>query len=198
VVLTRGVGDRTPEQQARVEAVLAAVKAERPANRDIDLAALGITPKPEKKPAKELYADGRTFTDRAAGFSIRLPAAHEGWAIVPEPDAKSRVQLVGKGVIVAVLVDDLEAPVELDDLLPTLKSQTLNADEHLLSGSVVERGGTRAYERQLEDKEGRRTWDRRYAHGTKLITVAAFVPGVAWKEMEGPIREIFDSVALLP
>jgi hypothetical protein len=200
VVLSRigvgGIGGIAPEQQSRVEAALAAVPAARPANRDIDFAALGITPKPEEKPAKELHADGRTFTDRAAGFSIRLPAVHQGWSIVPQPDAKSRVQLVGNGVLIAVLVDDLGGPVQLDDILPSLKSQ--ETSERLLSGSVVERGGTRAYERQLEDKDGRRTFDRRYAHGTKLITVAAFVPREAWKEMEGAIREIFDSVILLP
>jgi hypothetical protein len=196
VVLIRGIGDRTPEQQSRVEAALAAVRAERPANRDIDFAALGITAKPDEKLAKELYPDGRTFTDRAAGFSIRLPAVHEGWEIVPDPDPKSRVQLVGKGVIVAVLVDDLGVPAELDDLLPTFKSQTLDAGVRLLSGSVVERAGTRAYERLLEEKDGSRTFDRKYVHGTKLIVVAAFVPGEAWKKMEGTIREIFDSVTL--
>jgi hypothetical protein len=96
-----------------------------------------------------------------------------------------------------VLVDDLEAPVRLDDALPIF-NKIEDPNERLVSGSFVERGGTRAYERQLEDKEGRRTLDRRYAHGTKLITVAAFVSGVDWKGMEGEIREILDSVTILP
>ena len=47
VVLTRGVAHLAPETQARVEAALAAIQAQRPANKDIDLAALGIGAKPE-------------------------------------------------------------------------------------------------------------------------------------------------------
>jgi hypothetical protein len=172
VMLTRGgglagIGGIGGEQQSKVEAALAAVQAERPANRDIDFAALGITPKREEKPPKELHTDGRTFTDRAAGFSIRLPAAHEGWAIVPEPDEKGGVRLVqgDKGAIVGVRVGDLTTPVRLEDALPTL---------------------------------GKPALERTYVHGTKRITVAAFVPGLHWKEMEGAIREIFDSFTLLP
>src|SRR6185369_8255412 len=44
VVLSRGA--LSPDPRSRVEAALAAVKAERPVNKDIDLAALGIAPKP--------------------------------------------------------------------------------------------------------------------------------------------------------
>ncbi len=231
VVLLRG--GLPAGQQAKVEAALAAVQAERPANRDVDFAALGIPPnsavleerrkdepkpKPEdrrqRKPAREVHGDGRTFTDRTAGFSIRLPAVHEGWSIVPEDEGSTRVRLVqlDKGVLVEVRVDDLPAPSapsapnasgKLDDLLVAWKDEKPYSPEmRFKSGNVVERASLRAYERQFEAENGKRILDRSYLHaslhGSQRITLVAIFSGGAGKDLEGAVQEIFDSLVLLP
>jgi hypothetical protein len=109
VLVTRGAlkGERLEAVQAR----LAAVAAERPANRDLDLAAIGAEPPKmdeeglkkmldnpflkkgleelekanEDKPEGAVSRDGRTYRNRGLGFSIALPEGMEDWTLDGAP-----------------------------------------------------------------------------------------------------------------
>jgi hypothetical protein len=110
-------GELGPEQQKKINARLAAAPVERPANRDLDLTAIGAKPDgpdkeafqsllkdhPEvkekvdelvakraekeraKRPAGQVSEDGRSYTNAAQGFSIRLPESLAGWTLNSGP-----------------------------------------------------------------------------------------------------------------
>lgn len=104
-------GNLPDEAWAKVRARLAAVAAERPANKEIDLKAIGAKPAEMdeksvqeliKNPAvqKEMHrdlskekaagtvsADGRVYTNPLLGFSIRIPETLRGWQMDGKPGA---------------------------------------------------------------------------------------------------------------
>lgn len=105
-------GDLKSDQRKKIGVRLAKALAERSANRDIDLAAIGATPdRPDKeaihsflknprvrkqieedaekdrakRPAGQVSEDGRSYTNAAQGFSIRLPESVTGWTLTEHP-----------------------------------------------------------------------------------------------------------------
>ncbi len=102
-------GSLPEERWAGVRARLAAVIAEKPANRQIDLKAIGAAPAEmdaaalkeliqnpavqeaitknvvKEKAAGEVSADGRAYTNRLAGFSIRVPESLQDWKVNGKP-----------------------------------------------------------------------------------------------------------------
>jgi hypothetical protein len=107
-------GNLPDERWTEVRARLAAVAAERPPARDIDLKAVGGAPmewskadvegmlknptfqermeksKARELPAGALSADGRLYTNAALSFSIRVPESLQGWTIDPKPSRRTQ------------------------------------------------------------------------------------------------------------
>jgi hypothetical protein len=101
-------GTLPEERWAGVRTRLAVVPAERPANKEIDLKAIGAVPATmdeaalqemlknpvlqeqmegleKEPPAGEVSADGRVYTNPGLGFSIRLPESFTGWTLEKDP-----------------------------------------------------------------------------------------------------------------
>jgi hypothetical protein len=102
-------GSLPEERWVGVRARLAAVAAEKPVNKEIDLKAIGAAPVEmdlaalkelfqnpavleaikrnvaKEKAAGEVSADGRVYTNRLAGFSIQVPESLQGWKVDGNP-----------------------------------------------------------------------------------------------------------------
>ena len=172
VVVIRGQLKR-PERAA-LQAALAAVRAERPANRGIDYAALGIEPRKKQSLEQEfrespktqemlkqfqeqdlgtgeVSEDGRTYTNAALGFSISLPGSQKGWTFNTETGAP--------GVVVAVTAPELDSsvfvmliplgqPFDAATMGPMLEMglQVPMADYEKIRSGIVEQAGARLWE----------------------------------------------------
>ena len=177
VVVVRG-SLKKPERTA-LQTALAGIRAERPANKGIDFAALGIEAREKKAVREELLenpktqemmkkveeqdlgkgeigGDGRTYTNAALGLSISLPQSpKQDWQFFTDPGAP--------GVVVTVSSLDLDANVSVV-LLPagmpidikTMGSMfemglqmPMSSYERIGSG-LVERNGSPAWEVEFE------------------------------------------------
>ncbi|HEX6900566.1 MAG TPA: hypothetical protein VF789_12655 [Thermoanaerobaculia bacterium] len=118
VLVTRGAlkGERLEAVRVR----LAAVTAERPANKDLDLAAIGAEPPKmdeeglkkmldspvvkegledlskanEEKPEGAISRDGRSYKNRGLGFSIALPEGTEEWSLEDAPEGGQALLMI--------------------------------------------------------------------------------------------------------
>lgn len=177
VVVTRGTLKKA--ERAALQAALAAVRAERPANKGIDLAALGFKPEqsgrekllektdPEvlKERGEELARqnlgegevseDGSIYTNPTLGFSIAAPRSQEGWVFETEPGVPGTVmRLVGPDddAIVAVALLPFGQAVDIEALGPIVEIGIQRPmDRYEKIGSrLVERNGSKAWEVEFE------------------------------------------------
>ena len=120
---------------------LAAVPAEKPANQDLDLKAIGAVPaemdqaaleelkespafqkglkqaNEQEMPAGEISGDGRVYTNPTLGFSIRVPEPLSGWTLSGEPPAKMFLLMISsqEGTVrVLATYQDLPAGLSAD------------------------------------------------------------------------------------
>lgn len=176
VVVIRGTLKKP--QRAALQAALAAVRAERPANRGIDLAALGVEPKSEQSRLEELLEspmvqevmkqaaeqdlgagevsqDGRTYTNPALGFSIAAPRSQKGWVFNMEPGMPSVVVALSgpePGAGVSVVHVPLGQQLDVETMGPMLEmgmKMPMTQYKKLAAG-IVEQGGVKAYEVEFE------------------------------------------------
>jgi PsbP len=158
-----------------------------------------------KLPAGTVSADGRTYTDRVAGFSIRKPATL-GWVLDVTPQATGaevQIRSADGDRFINVGASDAGGPLRLEDaaskapdLLPTQASAYLQ-----LAAGFVGEGEKRCYEvrYQFGKAEAQRHGVLRlYVHGTNLLIVGAFAAEVRWASFEPTARQILDSFTLLP
>ncbi|HEX6862093.1 MAG TPA: hypothetical protein VF414_04710 [Thermoanaerobaculia bacterium] len=176
VVVIRGTLKK-PERTA-LQAALASIRAERPANRGIDFAALGVEPKPQqtrreeflehpttqeamKKVAEqdlgegEVSEDGSTYTNPALGFSIAAPRSREGWVFDTEPGVPGVVvTLAGpdQDANVSVILLPLGQPVDIQAMGPVFEMgiQMPMARYEKIGSGLVERDGVKAWEVEFE------------------------------------------------
>ena len=139
VLAVRGV--LPDERWAGVRSRLAAVPAEKPANQDLDLKAIGAVPaemdqaaleelkespafqeglkqaNEQEMPAGEISGDGRVYTNPTLGFSIRVPEPLSGWTLSGEPPAKMFLLMISsqEGTVrVLATYQDLPAGLSAD------------------------------------------------------------------------------------
>ena len=176
VVVIRGALEKS--ERAALQAALATVRAERPANQGIDLAALGVKPKPEqsrreeflenpqsqemmKKVAEqdlgvgEVSEDGSTYTNPALGFSITAPRSRKGWVFDTEPGMPGVVvTLAGpdRDANVSVILMPFGQPVDIEALGPVFEMgiQMPMARYEKIGSGLVERAGVKAWEVEFE------------------------------------------------
>lgn len=223
VVLVRGDLSRPGEKpEALREAVLAglaAARAERPANRPIDLAALGVpaaseAPKPDAKPAPETapppadgarplpHLAGRRYTDPARGFAVELPEAGGPWAI----DAGA-----APGVPLRFQSADGDLVLEVGDRGPAAAGRPFGELGESAARRFAAQGGrvlsarlaapAGPYEIEAEAPRGGRLFRQRirlYRRGGRLVEVRAFAPAAAWPARAGEAAAFLDSFALDP
>ena len=223
VVLVRGDLSRPGEKpEALREAVLAglaAARAERPANRPIDLAALGVpaateAPKPDAKPAPETapspadgarplpHLAGRRYTDPIRGFAVDLPEAGGPWGI----DAGA-----APGVPLRLQSADGDLVLEIGDGGPAAAGRPLGelgegearrlaaGGGRVLSSRLAAPAGP--YEIEAEaPRDGRafRHKIRVYRKGDRLVEARASAPAAAWPVRAGEAAAFLDSFALDP
>lgn len=222
VVVIRGTLPK-PERAA-LQAELAAIRAEQPANRGIDLAAIGVKPREPKSAAEEFLElpmtqqmletlkqevpagvvseDGRTYSNPGAGFSIDLPALT--WSVTPSRSLPEVVQIAnpeGKASV-AVLKMPLGMPVDIEVMGPFIETamRMKMKDYKSLSAGLVEQRGSKAWQVEFEAELGGRKLRglaRFYGQGSDVLMVLAVVsPPDRWKKNETPIRESLDSFVL--
>lgn len=176
VVVIRGTLKKA--ERAALQAELAAVRAERPANRAIDLAAIGIAPKKQEstieelmenpqvqKAVKEIQAqdlgtgelsqDGRTYSNAALGFSISIPSSQRGWKLSAEagpPPIAVMFYAPDRSANVAVLHLPLGEQVDIAIMGPMIEMgmRMPMAEYRKIGGGVIERDGVKAYEVEFE------------------------------------------------
>jgi hypothetical protein len=130
------------ERWAGVRSRLAAVPAEKPANKDLDLKAIGAVPAEmdqasleelkknpdfqeglqeglkkaheQEMPAGEVSGDGRVYTNSTLGFSIRVPEPLSGWTLSGEPPIKVFLMMISsEDEMVRVFATYQDLPVGL-------------------------------------------------------------------------------------
>ncbi|HWM92682.1 MAG TPA: hypothetical protein VN493_18095 [Thermoanaerobaculia bacterium] len=176
VVVIRG-NLKKPERAA-LQAELAAVRAERPANRGIDLAAIGIEAKKEEDTAAELMKnpkvkeaveqilaqdlgqgelgeDGRTYSNATLGFSISIPMSQDGWELSPasgQAGVAAMLHAPDRSANVAVIHLPIGQPVDIAAIGPMIEigMRMPMADYKQIAAGVVERGGVKVYEVEFE------------------------------------------------
>lgn len=176
VVVVRGTLKK-PERVA-LQAALAAVRAEQPANRGIDLAALGVEPKPRQSRSEELLEspvtqqaikqieeqdlgvgeiseDGSTYTNPALGFSIAAPRSREGWVFDTEPGSPGMVVTLAspdQEANVSVILLPFGQPVDIEVLGPVFETgiQLPMTRYEKIGSRLVERDGVKAWEVEFE------------------------------------------------
>ena len=211
VVLTRGPW-AAAEREAAV-ARLAASRSERPANRPIDLAALGIpSPAPADKggpeKAKPGPADGaralphlrgRHYTDPARGLALDLPEAGGPWRLQPSAAADALLEATSADGAVLLTVHDrgLAEP-----------AASLASHGERLVRTIEERGGRLlrsglaggSYELEFEDADARtgpfHQRARLYLRGGRALVVAGAVAPAGWAARAAEIATFLDSFAL--
>lgn len=170
---------KKPERTA-LQAALAGIRAERPANRGIDFAALGIEARKEQTLEEELREnpktgelmkqleemdlgagevseDGRTYTNASLGFSIALPQSARGWTFSTEPGSPGMVMAAfspDRDARIFVMLIPLGQPFDAEILGPMLEMglrMPMQEYEKLASG-LVERGGAEAWEVEFTAK----------------------------------------------
>jgi hypothetical protein len=210
-------GPLAGEPGTAVEAALQAAPAERPAGHDLDLAALGAVPEKtitpnlagaiHNLPSGEVSADGRTFTDRDTGFSVRLPAGKAGWTMVSEPEEKLSVQLKSEDRTARVNVGafGMSSPAPLEEVADQIRASLkakLGEKGRDLGSEILTRGETRYLEMhtEVEAEDGQRihNWTRVFTHGANMISVVAVAPAARWAAEEPVLREILEGFTLLP
>jgi hypothetical protein len=211
VVLTRGI-DGIGGMQAGVEAALAAVPAERPANRGIDFAALQITPKlavaekdaadPAAKTAVELGADGHTYTDAEHGFSLQVPG--KDWVLSRPNDGEHLLRIAGPGkVLISISEREMGSALPLERLGKAIaesmkkRHSDLMSDVTILRSERIERGAREWYELQSEvtSREKRlHSVDRLSGRDNDLVTARADVLAELWPANEAAILAVLDSI----
>jgi len=225
VLAMRGI---LPEERwAGVRARLTAAAAERPANKEIDLKAIGAVPVKmdaaafqemmtnplfqeqvkeslKEPPPGEISADGRVYTNPGLGFSIRLPESFTGWALDREPASPFLVGFFRPEEGVRIAVGHQEFPAGF----PT-ESVT----------EMVEMGIKSALPefRPLEEKESQRDGFkvrdvlfsaaagdgqvfgtlRFMARGSDLFMFIAAAPADSWKRYQESTLQILNTFQLL-
>ncbi len=143
VLVTRGA--LKGEKLEAVRAWAAAVTAERPANKDLDLAAIGAEPPKmdeeglkkmldnpalkegledfsksnEEKPEGSISRDGRSYRNRGLGFSIALPAGTEEWTLDGAPGDDQALLMIfspDQQARIAVIHQALPAQVPAEEM----------------------------------------------------------------------------------
>lgn len=208
VLVTRGAlkGERLEAVRSRA----AAVTAERPANKDLDLAAIGAEPpkideeglkkmleapvvqegmeelakENADKPAGSVSRDGRIYRNRALGFSIRLPESAEGWTLDGTPP--------GAQAMLMIFSPDQEARVTLahQSLPAELPAEEMGGMLELGMKSMVP--GYNRLRGEATEKEGARileSWFEATPDGAKWLGVMRFY-------MRG--SEVLAAVAMAP
>ncbi|HET9225587.1 MAG TPA: hypothetical protein VFR31_02905, partial [Thermoanaerobaculia bacterium] len=177
VVVVRG-SLKKPERAA-LQTALARVRAERPANKGIDFAALGIEAREKKATHEEFLEspktqemmkrveeqdlgkgvvgdDGRTYTNAAVGFSIGLPESPKGdWLFFTDPGVPGVVVTVSSldlDASVSVVLLPVGMPVDIKTMGSTFEmglKMPMSSYEKIGSG-LVERNGSPAWEVEFE------------------------------------------------
>ncbi len=229
VVLLRGDLSAAAEKpEALREAVLArlaAATAERPANRPIDLAALGIpaTPPESKTPGAPAvpgaaaspaapqrprppadgarpfpHLAGRRYTDPERGFAVELPEAGGPWGI----DAGAALRLKSAdGDLVLEVSDGGPAAADrpLGELGETAARRVTAGGGRVLSARLAAPAGP--YEIEAEEPRDGRPFRHRirlYRRGDRLVEARATAPAAAWPARAAAAAAFLDSLALDP
>ena len=176
VVVVRGALKK-PERAA-LQTELAAARAERPANRNIDLAAIGIKPTTEESTIEELLEnpqvqkamaemqaqdlgtgelsqDGHTYSNPELGFSIDIPSSQRGWMLSTEggqPGVAVMFYAPDRSANVAVIHLPFGQPVDVENMGPMIEMgmKIPMAEYKKIGGGIIERDGVKAYEVEFE------------------------------------------------
>ncbi len=194
---------------------LAAAKAEKPANRPIDLGALGIPaaaapadtpakpPQPSPRPADGARAlphlKGRRYTHPEPGFAVELPATGGPWRLGPGGAAGVPLQAKSAdgAVVLEVLVRDLAAasasPRQLGE---AMAKQVEDGGGRVLRAGLAAAGG--AYDLEVERELAGRTvreWRRLHVRGSRLFEASGTAPVESWTARAAEVATFLDSFA---
>ncbi len=167
------------ERWAGVRSRLAAVPAEKPANKDLDLKAIGAVPaemdpasleelkkspafqaglkkvNEQEPPAGEISGDGRIYTNPTLGFSIRVPEPLSGWTLSGEPPVKVFLMMISRTdapVSVFAAYQDFPEALSADATNEALEIgfKAMIPSYSRLRRDTVEKGGLRFHETWFE------------------------------------------------
>jgi hypothetical protein len=223
-------GSLPEERWAGVRARLAAVTTKRPANKEIDLKAIGAAPMEldaaavkemmqnpdlqkaitkdvgKERAAGEVSADGRVYTNRLAGFSIRVPEPLHDWKVNVKPaDDQTLVAISSPDSTLYLGIGHTTFPAgfpaESAGGLIEAGMKAMMPEYRRLRQETVEKG-----EARFQD-----TWFEAAVNGKKLTGVlrylsrssqAFFVAAVGqaevWEREQASVLAVLDTFTLLP
>jgi hypothetical protein len=224
VVLTRGdlagaggKGDGRAGEPEGLIARLAAAPAARPANRPIDLAALGVPaaapeaakpaqpkaahPRPPADGGRPLpHLAGRRYTDPEHGFAVELPETGGPWRIDAgaEPGIPLRLESADGAVVLQVGHSGLDATDRpLREIGETAAQKLAAGGGRVLRSGLVAPAGP--YEIDAEEpREGRPVHHRvrLYRRGDRLFEARASALAASWPKRSSEVAVFLDSFAL--
>ena len=213
-------GDLKPEHRRKIGARLAAAPAERPANRDIDLAAIGAAPdwpgpeirkqieeetkERDRQPAGQVSDDGRSYTNKAQGFSIRLPESLDGWTLIGNPPGTPMPVLIASPdglVTVSLMHSRLKGEASLKDMGTVVEVGLKSSFEgfHSLREATIPTAAGDVRELWFEaSPQGEKNSGvmRIAARGADFYMLIAMGSVAAWPWYEKPAVEILNTFTL--